>query len=212
MALRYIQRSDAMPDVIKALFQVLRHPDKYFRSARMQTSRPAKTFLMLFVIAPLSASAVEGELHSASWPASDQHMQFAAAEVQPSTTLVASDEDSRIALSGFEIQKAFAGFLLHVDQLTKQNAFSINEWFFPDGTWERVVPSTVIWKSTGVWRINNDQICTRLTHEEAQPVSANEICRQVWRDNASGRIAMFDGFNSRKKILYFASSPITRVK
>ncbi len=97
----------------------------------MRASRLAKTFLMLFAIAPLSVSAVEAELYSASLPASDQHMRLAAAEVQPSTTLVASDEDSSIALSGFEIQKKHSLAFGSMSPIQRsKNILIIQNYFF----------------------------------------------------------------------------------
>jgi hypothetical protein len=137
-----------------------------------------------------------------------------AAESRPLHTVFEYEGQKRdlIPLSEPEIGKALIGQRLGVDHEVdwKPNKTSIAfaEDFLPDGSWiiNKAIRAVIV--EHGVWRIQDGQICTRVTQSPFGTKGRQEACRQVWRDRASGKIAMIDAQTTFRVVLIFSSSPL----
>jgi len=109
-----------------------------------------------------------------------------------------------IKLSESEIRDALVGNLLTVDHRSHPG---FGEYFLPDGTYVLSANMRVIVTWIGKWRIDNSQICTHIPPRSRDP-GREEICRDVWRQKLSGKIAMFDPLAFIEGALMFSSSPI----
>ena len=117
-----------------------------------------------------------------------------------------------ILLSESEIRKALIGRRLVVDREVdwEPNKISIAfaEDFLPDGSWiiNKAIRAAIT--ENGVWRIHDGQICTRVTQSPFGVKGRQEVCRQVWRDRSSGKIAMIGTLRILRDVLIFSSSPL----
>jgi len=116
-----------------------------------------------------------------------------------------SQQRDFVPLSGAEMKDALIGYKHTVDRDTEwssnRTSIGFSEEFLADGTWTTTRFMTAVDTKTGTWRIDNDQICIRVAGGE-------DVCRQVWRDKISGRIAMFDAYSSRRVVIILTSSSL----
>ena len=141
-----------------------------------------------------------------------------AAEVasQPHTARMFSDGNGKqrylIPLSGYEISTALLGQRFVVDRemdwYPNKISIGFSEDFLPNGSWTigKAVRAVIVEK--GMWRIVDHQICTRVTHSPFGIAWRKEVCRGVWRDRASAKIAMIGTLGMQPDVLIFSSSPL----
>lgn len=142
-----------------------------------------------------------------------KHEQSAAKHPKEVPTALEKDGQQRdiIPLSEPEIRQAVIGRRLFLDKDVDWTPNKTNpgftESFFPDGRWRADRVERALVTETGLWSMQNGQICTRVTHSTFGAAERPELCRQVWRDRVSGKIAMLED-SSRRVVLIFSSSPL----
>jgi hypothetical protein len=129
------------------------------------------------------------------------------------TVLDTGGQRDFIPLNGPEVRKALIGQRVVLDQQIdwepNKHSIGFGEAFLPDGSWiiNKTMRAVVV--ETGVWRIHDAQICTRVIQSPFGVTGRqDEVCRQVSRDRLSGKIAMIATWNIPPDVLIFSSSPL----
>lgn len=111
-------------------------------------------------------------------------------------------------LDEHEIRKALIGQRIEIDLKMEKRSIWFSEEFPPDGNWRLNQAARGMISRSGPWRIHDGKICTRVTNERDGLLHHPEVCRRVWRDKLSGKIAMISPDNISTRILFFSSSPL----
>jgi hypothetical protein len=117
-----------------------------------------------------------------------------------------------IALTGPEIRRVLIGKRIAqdrtVDWMPNKTAVGFSEEFFPDGRWTSNRSMRGVIVVTGIWWIYGNKICTRATHyQNGAEIERQSECRQVWREKASGGIAISEK-RDREVVVIISSLPV----
>lgn len=160
---------------------------------------------------PLSVFLMFGQIHFAACAdtaRTNEHEQSPVSGLKDERPTIETPGQKRdpILLSEPEIRKGLIGQRLIVDRGEPNIPFA--EDFLPDGSWIISRPERAVITEHGVWRVHNGQICARVTQSPFGVKGRRDVCRQVWRDRSSGKIAMIDEQSTRRDVLVFSSSPL----